>query len=138
MWGRRRGIDLVDTPETDVFFERLDRVTREQLLAMRAAWHSIPSREHEEAWAAVRAVGDRTGLSKEIGRVRNKALAWSSRGLNSVPFFHDDEAGWLQAKGEASEAIVDAALAVALGDRLDAGTRETLLGPWRRATEGLG
>jgi hypothetical protein len=138
MWGRQRGVNLVDTPEMDAFFDRLDHLNREQLFAMRAVWHSMTSLTHQETWAAVRAVGDRTGLSKEIGRVRNKALAWSSRGLNSVPFFHDDESGWLQAKGEASEAIVDAALAIALGDRLDAATRDVLLGPWLRATQAQG
>jgi hypothetical protein len=132
-------VDLVDTPEMASFFGRLDRLNREQLLAMRAAWHSIPSREHERAWAAVRAVGANEALDGEIGRVRNKAMAWSSRGSNSVPYYrvNDDEA-WLQVKIEAGEAIVDAALAVALGDRLDAGTRDTLLGPWLRATEAVG
>jgi hypothetical protein len=135
MWGRRRGIDLVDTPEMDGFFERLDHTNREQLLSMRAAWHSMTKQEHEEAWAAVRAVGDRAGLSKEIGRVRNKALAWSSRGSNSVPFYHDDDTGWLQIKMDAGEAIVDAALAIALGRRLDRAARDVLLGPWLRATE---
>jgi hypothetical protein len=139
MWGRRRGIDLIDTPEMDAFFERLDHLNREQLLALQAAWHATPRSEHEEAWAAVHAVGDRTALSKEIGRVRDKALAWSTRGSNSVPYYrvNDDEA-WLQVKMGAGEAIVDAALAVALGDRLDAATRDVLLGPWLRATEAQG
>jgi hypothetical protein len=137
MWGRRRGPNLVDTPELDAFFERLDHLNREQLLALQATWQAAPRREHERAWAAVRAAGDRAGLGKEIGRVRDKALAWSTRGSNSVPYYraNDDEA-WLQAKIGAGEAIVDAALAVALGDRLDPATRGTLLGPWIRATRG--
>ena len=138
MWRRRGGVNLVDTPEMDAFFEGLDRMNREQLLSMRAAWHSTTRLEHEEAWASVRALGDREGLRNEIGRVRNKALAWSSRGSNSVPFYHDDDIGWLQAKIEAGEAIVDAALAVALGSRLDAAARDTLLEPLLRATETAG
>jgi hypothetical protein len=139
MWGRRRGVNLVDTPEMDAFFERLDHLSREQLLALDAAWHSTTRREHEQAWAAVRAAGDRAGLGAEIGRIRNKAMAWSTRGSNSVPYYrvNDDEA-WLQVKMGAGEAIVDAALAVALGSRLDPATRDTLLGPWLRATEAQG
>jgi hypothetical protein len=31
--------------------------------------------------------------------------------------------------------VVDAALAIALGDRLDDRTRDALLGPWIRATD---
>jgi len=138
MWGRQRGVNLVDTPEMDDLFEGLDHLNREQLLAMRAAWHAITSLEHEEAWAAVRSVGDRAGLGKEIGRVRNKALAWSTRGSNSVPYYRvNDDESWLQVKMEAGEAIVDAALAVALGDRLDAETKDTLLAPWLRATQAI-
>ena len=137
MFGRRRGTNLVDTPQMDAFFDRLDHLNREQLMALEAAWHSTTRPEHEQAWAAVRAVGDRTGLSEEVVRVRNKAMAWSTRGSNSVPYYrvNDDEA-WQQVKLGASEAIVDAALAIALGDRLDATARDMLLGPWLRATEG--
>ena len=138
MFGRRRGVNLVDTPEIDAFFDRLDRMNGEQLLAMQAAWQSTPRREHEQAWAAIRAVGDRVGLSKEIARLRDKAVAWSERGSNTVPYFRvNDDYTWLQVKMGAGEAIVDAALAIALGDRIDAGTRDTLLGPWLRATEAV-
>jgi len=139
MWGRRRGPNLVDTPEMDAFFDRLERMNGEQLLAMQAAWHSMTSLKHEEAWAAVRAAGDRAGLTGEIGRVRNKALVWSQRGSNSVPYYRvNDDYSWLQVKMGAGEAIVDAALAIALGDRLDAASRDVLMGPWLRATEALG
>ena len=138
MFGRRRGANLVDTPQMDDFFDRLDHLNREQLMALAAAWHSTTRPEHEQAWAAVRAVGDRTGLSREIVRVRDKAMAWSTRGSNSVPYYrvNDDEV-WLQAKIGAGEAIVDATLAIALGDRLDPATQDTLLGPWLRATEAV-
>lgn len=139
MWGRRKGANLVDTPEMDAFFDQLDHLNREQLMALDAAWHSTARRDHEEAWAAVRAAADRTGVGKEIGRVRNKAMAWSTRGSNGVPYYrvNDDEA-WMQVKMGAGEAIVDAALAIALGSRLDGVTRRKLLGPWLRATEAQG
>ena len=135
MWGRQTGVGLVDTEEMAVFFERLDHVNQEQLLSMRAAWHSTSREAHEEAWAAVRAVGVRDGLTKEIDRVRNKALGWASRGSNSIPYRLNNDDTWLQIKIEAGEPIVDAALAIALGSRLDEATREVLIGPWLRATE---
>jgi len=136
MWGRQAGVGLVDTEEMAVFFERLDHVNQEQLLSMRAAWHSTSREAHEEAWAAVRAVGAREGLTKEIDRVRKKALGWVLRGTNAVPFFHrNDDVSWQQAKMEASEAIVDAALAVALAARLDERAHDSLMGPWLRAMD---
>ena len=138
MWGRRRGIDLIDTVEMADFFERLDHLNQEQLLAMRAAWHAIGRQTHEEAWAVVRAVGVDEGLTKEIDRVRKRALRWASRGSNTIPYRISDDVTWQKIKIEAGEPIVDAALAIALGARLDGATRETLLGPWLRATEAVG
>jgi hypothetical protein len=137
MWGRRREVNLVDTPEMGVFFDRLEHLNRIQMLAIRAAWHAVTPREHEAAWAAVRAAGNREGLSKEIDRVRNKALNWSRRGSDLLSYQMNDETTGLQIKMDAGEAIVDAALAVALGARLDDATRETLLGPWLRASEAM-
>jgi hypothetical protein len=135
MWRRRQGVNLVDSDEMLDLFERLDRLNREQLMSMGAIWQSTDRRAHEEAWATVRAVGAREGLSKEIDRVRKKALAWSTRGSDAFPYTLNVDLMWQQVKMEAGEAIVDAALATALGSRLDGQTRETLLGPWLRATE---
>jgi hypothetical protein len=138
MWGRGRASSLVDTEEMAAFFEQLDHLNEAQLLSMRAAWRSTSRRAHEQAWTAVRAVGVREGLGKEIDRVRNRALAWTTRGSGTVPFHRlNDELGWQQVKMEAGEAIVDAALAVALGSRLDSGSRGILIGPWLRATEAM-
>jgi len=61
MWGRRSGVNLLDTDEMAAFFERLDHLNQEQLLALRAAWRSTSREAHEEAWAAVRAVGAARG-----------------------------------------------------------------------------
>lgn len=134
MWGRRRGVNLVDTPEIAAFLEMLDRMNQVQFLAMRAAWQAISRREHEDAWASVRAVGARDGLAKEINRVRDRAMAWAARGNDTIPYWGDND-NMHRARLEADEAVVDAALAVALGSRLDARTRDVLLGPWMRARE---
>jgi hypothetical protein len=137
MWGRRRGVNLADSPEMDVFFERLERLNRVQMLGLKAVWHATTPRVHEEAWEAVRALGRRDGLTSEIERVRARALDWSRRGSDMISYQMNDETTTLQIKIDASEAIVDAALAVALGTRLDAATRETLQGPWVRASEAV-
>ena len=136
MWGRRSGVNLLDTDDMAAFFERLDHMNQEQLMSLRAAWHGIGRDAHEEAWAAVRAVCERDGLTREVDRVRNKALNWTTRGSNAIPYRISNEPTWIQIKIEAGEAIVDAALAIALGNRLDAAARGTLIGPWLRATEG--
>jgi hypothetical protein len=138
VWGRRGRVSLVDAPEMAAFFEQLDHLREGQLLAMRAAWRATGRGDHEDAWAAVRAVGARDGLTREIDRVRNKALAWTTRSSNSIPYLNNVDRAWHELKTEAGEAIVDAALAVALGGRLDEGARDVLIGPWLRATEAAG
>ena len=96
-WGRSGGV-LVDTEEMALFFERLDHLDESQLLALRAAWRSISREAHEDAWAGVREIGVREGLSREIDRVRNRALAWSSRGSNTIPYRISDDITWQQTK----------------------------------------
>lgn len=136
MWGRRRGVNLVDTPEMEAFFARLDHLNQEQLLSMRAAWQSTSHGVHEDAWTAVRALGASEGLSKEIDRVRKRALAWATRSTGMVPYNRPSGTEiWQQVKMEAGEAIVDAALAIALGARLDAQSHDLMIEPWLRATE---
>ena len=139
MWGHKQGIDLLDTPEMAAFFDHLGRLNQEQLLAMRAAWRATHRQEHEDAWNVVRAVGADQDLSNEIGRVRDAAMAWSTRASGVVPYStaDTDVLLWHQIKREAGEAIVDAALAIALGPRLDGVAHDVLIGPWLAATENV-
>jgi hypothetical protein len=134
MWGRKRAVDLLDTPEMDAFFARLDRLDMAQVMAMTAAWKALSPEVHERAWESVRTICARESLTKEIDRVRQKALDRPSGGQTTVPYQTNP---WQLIKLEAAEAIVDAALAVSLGSRLDAATREVLMGPWMRATEAV-
>jgi hypothetical protein len=139
MFGRKREVDLLNTAEMDDFFDRLDRINESGLLGMRAAWKSIDRAEHEDAWTAVRVVCARDGLNGEIDRVRKKAIAWASRGSNMAPEVRIGQVqNWQLIKTDAGEAIVDAALAVALGSRLDERHRAILMGPWLGATQGTG
>ena len=106
MWGRGGVVNLLDTAEMAAFFEQLDHLTEDQLLSMRAAWRSTSRESHEEAWTAVRSIGVREGLTREIDRVRNRALRWVSRGSNSIPYRISSDVTWLQIKIEAGEANV--------------------------------
>ena len=133
MFNRGPKTNLLDTDELDAFFESLDHADQVELLRMRAAWKAVSRLVHEEAWAAVRTVGARDGISKEIDRVRNRAMAWAARGSDMVPYARGGTAMWAQIKLEAEEAIVDIALGIGLGDRLDEQTRATLLAAWDRA-----
>jgi hypothetical protein len=136
LFGRKRKVDLLDTEAMDDFFDRLDRMNEVGLMNMRASWTSTSREVHETAWAAVRDVAARDDLSGEIERVRQKALAWAARGSNMAPEVRIGQSqNWQVIKMEAGEAIVDAAIAVALGDRLDQPNRDLLLGPWLGATE---
>ncbi len=130
MFGLGRKPSVLDTEALNAFFDVLDHMGDVELLRMRAAWQAVPRRIHEEAWASVRAVGARDGLSRDIDRVRKRAMAWAARGSDVVPYALSDSATWAQVKLEAEEAIVDVALGIALGDRLDERTRETLLAAW--------
>jgi hypothetical protein len=130
VFGLLRKPSMLDTDALSAFFDVLDHMGDVELLRMRAAWKAVPRRIHEEAWAAVRAVGARDGLSREIDRVRKRAMAWAARGSDVVPYALSDSATWAQVKLEAEEAIVDIALGIALRDRLDERTSETLLAAW--------
>jgi hypothetical protein len=134
MWRRRREVNLLDTDEMDLFFEKLDRMNQAQLLSMRAAWYATSRDAHADAWTTVRAVAARNGWTREIDRVRAKAMSWITRGTNTIPYQMNDDFTWQQVKNEAGEAIVDAALAISLGSRLDAPTHALLIEPWLRAT----
>ncbi len=133
MFGSGGGPAKLDAEALEAFFDAIDRLDLGELERLGAAWHAISKEEHEAAWAQVRDAAARDGLGRDLDRVRARALAWTSRGSNRPGYLLPDDRTWIEAKIEAAEAIVDGALAAALGDRLDARTRETLLGSLREA-----
>jgi tellurite resistance protein len=126
---RRRNLDLADSEEMDRFFDQLDRMGEAELMRLRAAWLSIDRQAHEDAWAVVRVVCASGDLDEEIEKVRDRALTWVR--YDGMPYrYLDGNPMWMQHKADAAEAVVDAAIGVALGDRLDRRTRATLLAAW--------
>ncbi len=130
MFHRDRKASPINLDKLEEFFEALDHMGEVELLRMRAVWLSVDRQSHEDAWTAIRVIGARDGFAKEIDRVRKRAVAWATRGNNAIPYRQDNNETWAEIKLEAAEAIVDIALAVAFGDRLDEKTRTVLLTPW--------
>jgi hypothetical protein len=130
MLHRRSKSNLVDSDRLDAYFEALDHLDEVGLLRMRAAWASVHQRDHEDAWTAVRTAGALNGIGPDIDKVRSRAMAWSTRGNNAIPYLQDNNQSWAQTKLEAAEAIVDVALGMAFGKLLDEKSREILLMPW--------
>jgi hypothetical protein len=133
--GQKGARDLGDSGSIGAYFAALDRLDTDQLELLRTEWRSIPKAAHEAAWAQVRTVADRDRLSDEVDRVRRRALDWTTRGSSTPGRGQPDYRTWIELKIGAAEAVVDAALAFALGERLDETSRTTLLRPWRAATE---
>ena len=130
MFNRGGNSESIDIETLDAFFEGLDHYTDVDLMRMSAAWRAVAAQDHEDAWTVVRTTGARDGFSKEIDAVRRRALDWASRGSDVYPYTLEDSLAWAQVKRDAAEAIVDVALAMALGSRLDEKTRDTLLASW--------
>jgi hypothetical protein len=133
--GQKGARDLGDSTPIRAFFDALDRLDVHQLERLRSEWRSIPKEIHEAAWAQVRTVAGRDGMVDEVDRVRRRALDWTTRGSRQPGRGQPDYRAWIELKIGAAEPIVDAALAFALGDRLDETSRTTLLGPWRATTD---
>lgn len=128
--------DLSETEAVDRFIDSLDFLNQEQLLGMTAAWRSADKQAREDAWTKVRATAAMAGLSKDVDHVRDRAMHWADRGTNvPTPYTLNRDDAWLQVRQGAAPAIVDAALAIALGNRLDEATRDVLLGPWLRVSD---
>lgn len=130
MFRRSRKTTLIDADKLDAFFDALDHLDEVALLRMRASWKSVNEQDREDAWTAVRTLGARDGFAREIDRVRNRAMAWATRGTNAIPYRQDNNETWAEIKMEAAEAIVDIALAAAFGDQFDEKTRAVLLTAW--------
>jgi hypothetical protein len=124
--------------EADVerFFAALDGVRESQLMVLTAMGRNLDRAEHEEAWKEVRRAADANGILREVQAIGDRAMHWASRGTNIPPLqpVPGDHELWVATRMQAAPAIVDAAVAIALGNLLDEASREILLGPWLVAT----
>jgi hypothetical protein len=120
----------------DRFIDSLELLDAEQLSILDAVWRAVDHGVHQRAWEDVRRLARNPDLGRLIDAARDRALHWANRGSNvpAMPYSLKSEDQWLEARRNAAAALVDAALATTLGDRLPDEARDTLLGPWLRAT----
>ncbi len=126
------------SPELGALLGCLPRLNRGELFGLAAA-HRCPSAAREAAWAEVRAVVAGEGLERELDQVRSEVAGWATH----LATITGQEAGagmtemlMTDARREAATAVLDAAVALLLGDRLGEEHRRALLGPWRRVRAG--
>ena len=118
--------------ELDRFIDSLDALDETDLLNLAASWGALDKSKHEDAWTHVVAAAAKAGLTERVEEARQSALGWATRGTN----FPWPDAGYMenmkaQIRRGAAPALADAAVAIALGERLDRESADTLLGPWR-------
>jgi hypothetical protein len=133
---RSTGTGTDESLSLDRFIDSLDLLDGTQLSILDAAWHSIDYVRHEHAWGDVRRLARDAEIERLVDAARNRAMRWSNRGSNipAMPYSLQSEDEWLALRRKAAPALVDAALAITLGDRLPGEARDVLLGPWLRAT----
>ncbi len=118
--------------ELDRFLASLDGLGETDLLNLAAGWNGVDRSARDDAWTAALAAAAKAGLTEAVQKARRSALDWATRGTN----FPWPDAGYMenmkaQIRRGAAPALADAAVALALGDRLDPQSADTLLGPWR-------
>jgi hypothetical protein len=134
--GNGKGNSRLAEAELERFFAALDSVQEGQLMVLTAMGRNLNRAEHDEAWKEVRRAADANGVLREVQAIGDRAMHWASRGTNIPPLqpIPGDHETWVATRMQAAPAIVDAAVAIALGGLLDQASREILLGPWLVAT----
>lgn len=127
-------MSLGTNAELDALFDRLPGLDRGELFALAGA-HGSRDSAREDAWAAVRRAVSADHLERDLDRLRSEVGAWATH-LGSIT---GQEAGsglsdlfMADARRAAAPAVLDAAVALLLGARLEDHERAVLLGPWNR------
>jgi hypothetical protein len=124
----------------DGLVEQLDRLGADAFLAMVASWNDQDPDAHADAWTTAEASARQHRLGAAVERARERVINWAeSLGGGTYADITMYGGGWnpvlRDARAAAAPALVDVAVALALGDRLDPAARDVLLAPWRRATD---
>ncbi len=131
-WSRGRGPHAVET--LDDFFSVMTTLPRDQLMALAAA-HSEPDPARERAWASARGIIARDGLAADVDRLRSVVINWATRPASSpmqwAEILMADGLLDQDVRRAAAPALLDAAVALFLGESLEAPDRDAMLGPWR-------
>ena len=129
---RRTSATPLQTAEIAAFFDQLDRLNQEQLLSLGASWQAREKLPHQDALTQAVAAAGEFGLTAQMEEARDQAVRWALHGPSDLwAVTLQDER--LQLRRQAAPTLADAAVAIALGDRLNDGARALLLEPWANA-----
>jgi len=131
---------MTQTPDAlDEFLATIPRLRPDQLMVLAAAHHR-PDPARVAAWEAARTAIAREGAGAEIDELRSMIIAWASRPASTPTQWAEIPMGNGLAEQDsrraAGPALLDAAIALYLGDALDTSHRDALMGPWRRLWAG--
>ncbi len=128
--------DMTKTPDPlDEFLATLPSLRLDEFMVLAAA-HRQPDPARDVAWKAARAVIAREGLDAEVEDLRSTIIAWAIQPVSTPTQWAEIPMGSGPAEQDsrraAAPSLLDAAIALYLGDALDISDRDALLGPWRR------
>lgn len=114
-------------------FARLSSLDLGELRALAAA-RATADPVRDRAWNRIREVVGREHLERDLDRVRDEVTRWATHlvaitgqeagsGMTELDLSH--------ARRQAAPAVLDAAAALLLDDRLSEAERQALAGPWR-------
>lgn len=122
--------------ELDRFRAAVGRLQRGELIALSAEPSPAEASVRSVARAMAQRAAARARRAGEIGRLESELLAWSSVGGAGAgawaPVGLPGDLMLEDLRRAAVPALIDAATALALGERLDPGSRDALLARWRQ------
>lgn len=119
------------------FIRSLPALDLGRLLALAAAGRSGDEGQRSQAWSAVKRAVELHDLADELDRLRSDLLTWAGSGRmwrGDETAVRVEEFRLSDARLEALPALLDAAAALLLAERIDRKTRRVLLAPWESVT----
>jgi hypothetical protein len=124
--------------ELDTLLASLDLLTDDDVLYLADLWAREDATARRHAWVKAKAAIERSGLTRELDRIRNDVGAWMQANRSDFPGIEwlvgSAGAGATGRRG-AAPAFVDAAAAILAGNALDDRDQAVLLGPWQQLTD---
>jgi len=123
-------------PALRAFLDRAAHLDPDRTRVLGAAWRAIDPDERHAAWAVIKAEAGGTGRGAQLDQLRTEIELWG-RAAGGSPWTWEfatmTDVDRSNVRRAAMPALIDAAAAILLRDRLDDAVRDTLLAPWEAA-----